>query len=93
MAGTDRKSDITAYVKKYTDIHGYAPSIREIGDAVGLRSTSSVHYYVTLLKQEGVLTTDGLNASPRTLVMSKNKRKPIPITLKELKQMGYVLCR
>lgn len=38
--------------------HGYIPSIREIGDAVGLRSTSTVHYHMTGLADRELIRWD-----------------------------------
>jgi DNA-binding MarR family transcriptional regulator len=44
---------------------GYAPSIRELGDAVGLTSTSSVHRHVRILEQRGLV--ERRERTPRTL--------------------------
>lgn len=44
---------------------GYAPSIRELGDAVGLASTSSVHRHVRILEQRGFI--EQRKGTPRTL--------------------------
>jgi repressor LexA len=45
--------------------HGYAPSIRELGEEVGLTSTSSVHRHVRILEQRGLV--DHRAGSHRTL--------------------------
>lgn len=58
-------------IRTLTQANGYPPSVREIGEAVGMRSSSSVHRCIDALKQKGVLkpTTPGSN---RTLVIASN---------------------
>jgi|WetSurMetagenome_2_1015567.scaffolds.fasta_scaffold62813_3 repressor LexA len=43
------------FVRTYTDEHGCAPSIREIGRAVGIRSTKAVKYHLDILVNEGLI--------------------------------------
>jgi repressor LexA len=45
--------------------HGHAPSLRELGDAVGLASTSSVHRHVRILVEHGLV--ERREGAPRTL--------------------------
>lgn len=47
--------------------HGYAPSMREIGEAVGLASTSSVSYQLSVLEREGYLSREARR--PRTAAL------------------------
>ena len=49
------KNRVLEYVTGYFDQYGYAPSYREIGRAVGLYSSSSVHRYIKMLKDEDKL--------------------------------------
>jgi repressor LexA len=51
----DRRNRILEFVRIYTDEHGFAPSIREIGRAVGVRSTKAVKYHLDILVNEGLL--------------------------------------
>lgn len=46
------------YIYKYIIEHGYSPSVREIGDGVGLKSTSSVHRHLSNMFNNGMLETD-----------------------------------
>ena len=55
-----KKDDILKFLTSYIRQKGYAPSIREIGEAVGLTSTASVHYHLEILRKEGAITTDGV---------------------------------
>lgn len=69
MAATNiNNSDKTVlnYIKKYVEEHGYAPSIREICDGTGYKSSSTVHAHVLKLIYAGLLETDHAN-TPRAL--------------------------
>jgi hypothetical protein len=46
---------ILDFIRDHVAAHGYPPSVREIGDAVGLASTSSVHHQLCRLEKIGVL--------------------------------------
>ena len=54
--GIDRQNHILSYIQSYTDRLGFPPSIREIGAAVGLKSTASVARYLTALQNNGRLS-------------------------------------
>lgn len=46
---------ILEYVTEYLSEYGYSPSMRDIASAVGIKSVSTVHYYVEKLKNNGLL--------------------------------------
>lgn len=54
-----RKEDILNAIIDYINEHQYPPTVRELCSITGLRSTSSVNRYVTMLLEEGKLETDG----------------------------------
>lgn len=56
---------VLAYIQSEINARGYAPSVREIADAVGLRSTSTVHGHLTRLEKKGLLYRDAMK--PRAL--------------------------
>jgi len=60
-----RQEQVLEFVRAGVARHGYPPSIREIGDAVGLRSTSSVAYQLKVLQEKGYLQRD--RGRPRTV--------------------------
>lgn len=62
----DRKAEIRDYIIHYLKIHGYAPTVREIGQGIGMKSTSSVHEYLAEMFREGMLETDAPGA-PRAI--------------------------
>jgi repressor LexA len=55
---SDRQQAILEFVEEYTSDHGYPPSIREIGQAVGISSTSVVDYNLRALERGGKILRD-----------------------------------
>lgn len=53
---SNKRNEILQFIKTFCAANGYAPSIREIMSAVGLRSTATVHYHLTALQEAGALT-------------------------------------
>ena len=71
MARTSNKAEqIVAYVNQFIAEHGYSPSVREIGAAVGLRSTASVSYHLQALQDKGLLLSPGSKGRKRAIVTS-----------------------
>ncbi|MCX5327828.1 hypothetical protein [Streptomyces sp. NBC_00140] len=65
---TDRQQRIFQYLRQTVQARGYPPSMREIGDAVGLRSTSSIAYQLKQLEEKGLISAEpGLPRSFRIL--------------------------
>ncbi|MBA2742544.1 MAG: transcriptional repressor LexA [Actinobacteria bacterium] len=62
---TERQQEIWQFVLEYVDGHGYPPTVREIGDAVGLASPSTVHAHLANLERAGLLRRDP--TKPRAL--------------------------
>ena len=52
---SDKAELIMNYVNQFVQENGYSPSVREIGEAVGLRSTASVSYHLQALQEKGIL--------------------------------------
>lgn len=65
--GVQTRNKIMEAVEKYVQEKCYFPSFREIGDMVGLKSTSSVHLQITKLIQEGRLESDTEYIQPRAI--------------------------
>jgi repressor LexA len=55
---SERQKNILKYIEEYVDERGYPPSIREIGDRVGISSTSVVDYNLRVLEREGRIRRD-----------------------------------
>ena len=71
MPRTSNKADlILAFVNQFVQENGFAPSVREIGAAVGLRSTASVSYHLQALQEKGLLQSPGAKGRKRAIVTS-----------------------
>lgn len=68
MARTSNKGqEILDFVNKFSQENGYAPSVREIGAAVGLNSTASVSYHLRQLQTKGLLVSPGSKGTKRAI--------------------------
>lgn len=65
--GIYTRKRILQYVIHYIQEHGYSPSVREIGDGVGLNSTSSVQTQLQKMLETGQLETDAPPGTPRAI--------------------------
>lgn len=81
---TRRQKEILTFIQRYGDAHGYPPSVREIGQALGLTSSSTVHSHLSALEKKGYLRRDP--SKPRALEILKDERDvpskkvvPLPI--------------
>ena len=71
MSRTSNKAQmIVDYVNQFIQENGYSPSVREIGAAVGLRSTASVSYHLQALQEKGLLQSPGAKGRKRAIVTS-----------------------
>ena len=69
MPRTSNKAElIMAFVNEFVQENGFAPSVREIGAAVGLRSTASVSYHLQALQEKGLLQSPGSKGRKRAIV-------------------------
>src|SRR5579862_8756817 len=55
---TKRQQEIVDFIKRYCARHGYPPTVRDIGQAVGLASSSTVHQHLANLERIGLLRRD-----------------------------------
>ena len=55
---SERQSKILAYIRHVTKVRNYPPSVREIGEAVGLSSSSTVHNHLNQLERRGLIKRD-----------------------------------
>jgi repressor LexA len=55
---TDRQTKILDYIRYVTRVRSYPPSVREIGEAVGLSSSSTVHNHLNQLERRGLIKRD-----------------------------------
>lgn len=65
--GEKVRQQILEYIISYISEHGYPPTVREIGEGVGLKSTSSVRSHLLRMLNEGILETDADPGTPRAI--------------------------
>ena len=71
---TKRQREIFDFISRYLKAHGYPPTVREIGKAVGLHSSSTVHAHLSKLESLGVLKRDPTKPRAMEVLVSKAKR-------------------
>jgi len=70
---TERQRAILDYLRGFVEEQGYPPTVREIGEAVGLRSPSTVHAHLAQLERAGLLRRDA--TKPRALELTDRRRE------------------
>jgi repressor LexA len=74
---TKRQQEIFDFIKRYSARHGYPPTVRDIGKAIGLTSSSTVHAHLANLEKIGLLRRDP--TKPRAMeILDKAKRAVMP---------------
>jgi repressor LexA len=72
---TKRQQEIFEFIKRYGSEHGYPPTVRDIGKAIGLTSSSTVHAHLANLEKIGLLRRDP--TKPRALELLVDKAKEV----------------
>jgi repressor LexA len=86
---TGRQQEIWSFLVEYVDRHGYPPTVREIGEAVGLASPSTVHAHLANLERAGLLKRDP--TKPRALeLVGRDKPDPTVVQLPKLPLLGQI---
>ena len=70
---TKRQQEIFDFIKRYSAKHGYPPTVRDIGKAIGLTSSSTVHAHLANLEKVGLLRRDP--TKPRAIEVLVDKAK------------------
>ena len=65
--GVATREKILNAVIEYFQIHGYSPSVREIGEMTGIKSTSTINHHLFIMFEKGILETDCGSGSPRAI--------------------------
>ena len=89
MELTGRQQEIWSFLVEYVDLHGYPPTVREIGEAVGLASPSTVHAHLANLERAGLLKRDP--TKPRALeLIGREKSEAAVAELPKLPLLGQI---
>ena len=77
---TAKQQQIYDYIIAFTDEHGYPPSVREIGEYVGLKSPSTVHFHLKGLQAAGLITqAAGKTRAISVAAEAQPKKDKVPI--------------
>ena len=77
MVKEERLTMVMDYIRKFTEENGYTPSVREIGQECGIKSTATVHSYLSRLQAKGLLNkTDN---KKRSVSIAKSSGTNIPL--------------
>lgn len=68
---TNKGEKILEFIRQFSQEHGYSPSVREIGAAVGLSSTASVSYHLQQLQDKGLLQASAGKGRKRATVSAQ----------------------
>jgi repressor LexA len=75
---TKRQQEIFDFIRKYSAKYGYPPTVRDIGKAIGLTSSSTVHAHLANLEKIGLLRRDPTKPRAIELLVDKAKRAARP---------------
>jgi repressor LexA len=82
---SDRQSKILDYIRYVTKVRNYPPSVREIGEAVGLSSSSTVHNHLNQLERRGLIKRDPSKSRTVQLVsdiaVSEERRNAVSVPI------------
>ena len=88
-----RQQQVLEYIRDTVNDRGYPPSVREIGDAVGLSSPSSVHSQLSALVEMGMITRDPTKPRAIVVVESQNEKQTARVEddrLREIPLLGRI---
>src|SRR5215470_18027925 len=82
---SERQARILEYIRYVTRVRNYPPSVREIGEAVGLSSSSTVHNHLNQLERRGLIKRDPSKSRTVQLVadaeMAEKRRSVITVPI------------
>jgi len=82
---TKRQQEIFDFIKRYSNDFGYPPTVRDIGKAVGLASSSTVHAHLANLEKLGLLRRDP--SKPRAIEMLDRARGGVEQAVENVKSL------
>ena len=67
----EKQKKLIEFIKEYTNKHGYSPSYREMTEAIGLKTISTINYYIKRCEEQGLVRKD--NRKGRTITVCETK--------------------
>ena len=91
--GKQTRKRVFDAINSYIDLHQYPPTIREIGEMVGLKSTCTVNHHVKMLLLSGELETDHGSGTPRALRVPSRAAKFDALYLAKCQEVNELRAR
>ena len=85
---TKRQQEIFDFIRRYGAEHGYPPTVRDIGKAIGLTSSSTVHAHLANLEKVGLLRRDPTKPRALEILVDKAKQAVAPSGLPVVGQVA-----
>lgn len=80
MCPKTKQQEIYDYILKFTDEHGFPPSVREIAAAVNLKSPSTVHFHMKRLQEKGLIScTERLTRAISITKETQSRKNRVPL--------------
>jgi repressor LexA len=87
---TGRQQEIWDFLVEYVDAHGYPPTVREIGEKVGLASPSTVHAHLANLERVGLLRRDPTKPRALELLGAPRRERVVDRSARGLPLVGDI---
>ena len=87
---TKRQNDILNYIINYIVVHGYPPTIREIGKDLGLSSPATIHAHLANLEKKGFIKKEGTKNRAIELLVENEYAKPQDDLIAEVPLLGKI---
>ena len=87
---TKRQNDILNYIKNYIVVHGYPPTIIEIGKDLGLSSPATIHAHLANLEKKGFIKKEGTKNRAIELLVENEYAKPQDDLIAEVPLLGKI---
>ena len=91
MELTKRQQEIFDFIKRYSAKYGYPPTVRDIGKAVGLASSSTVHAHLANLERLGLLRRDP--TKPRAIELLDRVQRDVGSAVQDAVESVKVMIR
>lgn len=86
-AGVTKRQEILSFIKAFRAANDYPPSIREIGAATNLASTSTVHHHLTELERDGLITMGGKTIGHRSICIVPGLPSRTEVVTRSIEQL------
>lgn len=92
---SERQQNVFNFIRAHMQMNGYPPTVREIGEAIGVKSTSLVTYYLKQLEQRGLITREASKSRAILLTQESGFSESIPVEINDLNLisvpfLGYI---